>query len=166
MSEERDQALEAFLRGTTGRERSAGDVVVMISEALEHLEELLETAGQLDEDAELAARTDAGAAVFDAAIALGRTCVDSLNGLVISGQVRGVVAPRLAAVAAYAAPLDDGWQHSANPYQSLATVAIAQRGRIAGLAGEPNQLYRRLHEAIALAADVAAWNTWTQLGDN
>jgi hypothetical protein len=139
-------------------------VVVLVSESLEQLEESLEDAGDLDEDVDLGTRAEVDAALFEAASGLGKSCVDALAGLVISGAI-DCVAPRLAAVSEDSPPLEDAWQRSASPYRSLAAVALAQRERLAGLAGQP-QLYRHLHESISLAADVAAWTTWTQVGDN
>jgi hypothetical protein len=161
MSHERDLALDEFFNAPSGRARSTGDAVALATDALKRLEEDLEIAGELDQDADTGARGDAEDRIHQAAIALGWACIDGLRGLVISGAV-DLVSPRRAATDADAPPLDDAWQGGHNPFMALAQVASAQRESLGKLGDQPNQVYQHLHDAVALAADVAAWTSWTQ----
>jgi hypothetical protein len=133
----------------------------MVGERLERLADSLQRAGLTEAGADFAERRDASAQVLEAATSLGKDCVDALAGLVLSGAVEQI-APRQATISADAPPLLADWQVSEEPHRSLAAIAEAQRQRLLGLSEQPNQIYRRLHESVALAADVAAWTSWSQ----
>lgn len=163
MTAEREEALKQFFDHQRGLERSPGDAVALATEPLLILAEELEIAGELGDAADMGARGDREGSIHEAAIALGRACIDALYGLFLSGAVE---TPRLreAALQDHAPPLDDAWQSAHNPFIELAHIAMAQRKQLEQLRDQPNQLYRRLYDSVALAADIAAWTAWTQLG--
>ena len=161
MTAERGAALEQFFEHPRGLARSPKDAVALAVEGCLSLEEHLEVAGELGEDADQGARAEAEDRIYEAAVALGKVCIDGLQGLVVSGAVN-TVAPRLAAMPEEAPPLDDAWRKVHNPSMALVAISSDQRDRLAGLTEQPNQLFRHLHDLIALAADVATWTAWTQ----
>jgi hypothetical protein len=160
---ERDDAIFRFFDDQRGQERTAGDAAALVAERLQRLAEELEVAGELGEDADRGARADREATIHDAALSLGRACVDALNGLVVSGAVDMVVL-RPAAVPAEAPAIDASWQRTSNPFMALVEISMTQQRQIETLRDQPDRLYRLLlNGSLALAADVAAWTMWTQL---
>ena len=162
MSAERNQVVLSFFEGQRGLERTAEDAVALVAERLHALSDELELAGKLGDDANPGARADRESAIREAALALGRACVDALNGLVVSGVVNMTVL-RPTAVEADAPPLADAWTRAHNPFMALVEITTSQLQQIEPLHNQPNRLYRLLlHESLALAADIAAWSAWTQ----
>jgi hypothetical protein len=162
MTVERAAAFDQFFEEPFARERSAGDASALASDGLGILEEALKVAGDLGEEADPGARADLEGQIYLAAISLGKACLDGIYGLALSDAI-DVVSPRRIAVEEDASPLDDGWQEADNPFIGLAQICSEQNGRLQSLREQPNQLYRRLHESMALAADIAAWTAWTQI---
>jgi hypothetical protein len=159
VSEERDAALDRFFEGAAS-ERSSGDAVAQVAEALEALTAALATGSALGDEYGTPTRKEADRAVRVAAFVLGKAAVDALRGLVLSGVAAETVMLRRAAMDHDAPPLDASWRQQADRYSTLATMAATQKERLTRLAQEPNQLYRGLHDSVALAADAAAWTAW------
>lgn len=160
---ERSDVLDRFFDRPTGRARSAADAAALAREHLEALEDELSDVGILDEDIELGQRGDVEARVYEAAISLGQAVIDGLTGMVISDLITDHVSPRRSELEHEAPPLDESWQQTDNPAKALAGRAAAQRERLDPLEGQPNQLFRRLYETVALAADAGEWTAWTQV---
>lgn len=165
MTAEREDAISKFFEEQRSLERTAGDAAALAIEKLQYLEEELRIASAFADDSGLGARADREALIYEAAVSLGRACVDGLSGLTASGAVNEPIL-RTAAVQVFAPPLDDEWQTADNPFVALTEIADSQKKKIEGLREKPNQLYRFLFDAVALAADVATWTTWTQLGSD
>lgn len=162
MTAERREVVARFFEDQRAAARTPGDAVAEVSERLRLLHEELEIAGELGLDADAGARADREGLIHEASIALGHTCVDAMNGLIASEAVSMPIL-RQAAVETEAPPLDDAWQRAHNPFMALVEIAASQQERLAGLSDQPNQLYRHLHDSLALAADVATWTAWTRL---
>lgn len=83
-----------------------------------------------------------------------------MRGMVIAGDV-DTVSPRSEDQGFD--PLDDAWQRGGAPYLSAQRIVEGQQERAEKLRTQPNQLYRRLGEAVAFAADLAGWAAWVDL---
>jgi hypothetical protein len=162
MTAEREAAFDQFFEQSFGRERSPGDAFALAHDGLTRLEEELTAAGALGEAAKQGARADLEGQIHHAAISLGKGCLDGIYGLALTDAI-DVVIPRRLAIENDAAPLDVSWQKADSPFGALAKICAEQDTRLRALREQPNQLYRRLHESVALAADVAAWTAWTQI---
>lgn len=101
MTTERNEAIARFFEDQGGLQRTPGDAAALATERLDVLAQELETAGELGEDADQGARGDREGSIHATAIALGRSCVDALNGLVVSGAINmpGLTQARLEAEA-------------------------------------------------------------------
>ncbi|MGN6587170.1 MAG: hypothetical protein ACTHKT_06810 [Solirubrobacterales bacterium] len=162
MAPEREAAFDQFFKQPFGRQRSPRDAFALAHDGLTRLEEELKAAGALGQAAEQGARADLEAQIHHAAISLGKGCLDGIYGLALTDPI-DVVNPRRIAIENDAAPLDVSWQEADSPFAALAKICAEQDARLQALREQPNQLYRRLHESVALAADVAAWTAWTQI---
>jgi hypothetical protein len=158
---ERNEALESIFEESSGIARTAPDASAIADEALGRIADALKRAQDLG-DADLAQehRYEVDRAVRDAAIEGGRECLGAMRGLAIGDQV-DAVSPRLDDGGF--GPLDDGWMKAGSSYGSALQLVEAQQERVKALRQQSNQLFRRLAESVAFAADLAGWTAWVDL---
>ena len=158
LADKRDKALDRIFGQPTGRSRNAEAAAISAIEALDRLMMALDAGDQLgDEYGKARAHVDMN--VYESAIAFGHVSVDGMQGMVHANAVdQATPMPRRHDQAF--GSLDDTWQQSESPYREAWSVAGDQRSQLIRLAKQPNQLFRRLAESVALAADLAAWASW------
>jgi hypothetical protein len=158
---ERDEALQTIFDESSGIARTAADASAIASEILGRLARALARGHELgDADLGRSDRRSVDRDVRDAAITAGRSCLAAMRGLVIAGEV-DIVSPR--PQDRNFDPLDDAWQRGGTSYLSAQRIVERQKERVEKLRAQPNQLCRRLAEAVAFAADLAGWAAWVDL---
>lgn len=162
MTIERDQALDEIFDGPAARKRSTADAAELAADRLEVLTAALMAGHELGDEYGTDARREADVRIREAAISIGRDALDGMRGMILACVVDPTtVMPRRED--GDFAPLDDSWQKEGDPYRDAAEIAAKQRERFESQSKQPNQLYRRLAEVVALGADLGGWTAWTLL---
>jgi hypothetical protein len=158
LADKRDRALDHIFGQQTGRTRNAEAATISAVEALDRLVAALDAGDQLGDDYG-EARAQIDMKLYESALALGHASLDGMQGMIHSNAVdQAIPMPRRHDQAFN--PLDDAWQQSGSPYREARSLAEGLRSQLVRLTKQPNQLFRRLAESVALAADLAAWTSW------
>lgn len=158
LSAKREVALSEIFGSPRGLKRNAKAAAALAVEALDALIAALDAGHALGEDYG-DARRQVDLAVWSCSVNLGRACVDGMQGMVHDGVVDEQTPMPREADGAFG-PLVDAWQRGGAPYHDASVIASQQRSTLLGLSAQPNQLFRRLAESVALGADLACWASW------
>lgn len=158
LADKRTRALDRIFGQQTGRTRTAEAAAISAAEALDRLVAALDIGDRLGDDYG-EARAQIDTTLYESALALGYASLDGMQGMVHASAVDHATPMPRRHDRAFDA-LDDAWQQSGSPYREARSMAEALRSQLVDLTKQPNQLFRRLAESVALAADLAAWTSW------